>query len=135
MIQIEQVPLVQVWKIRHEVMWPGHPFDFVKVPDDLDGEHWGLLVHDELVSVVSIFEKGEEAQFRKFATLEKEQGKGYGSELLAFVLENLRQKGTKRIWCNARAEKAGFYRRFGLVETSVGFEKEGIAYVMMEIIH
>lgn len=134
-MKIEQVSLELVWQIRHEVMWPNHPLDFVKVADDLDGTHWGLMVGDECVSVISVFENGSEAQFRKFATLEKEQGKGYGSELLAFVLERLRQKGTKRIWCNARAEKAGFYRRFGMVETADVFEKEGIAYVVMEIIH
>lgn len=134
-MKIEQVPLEQVWRIRHEVMWPNHPLDFVKVPEDRDGTHWGLMVRDECVSVVSVFENGSEAQFRKFATLEKEQGKGYGSLLLGSVLEKLKQKGMKRIWCNARAEKAAYYQKFGMQETDKFFEKEGIAFVVMEIIH
>lgn len=134
-MKIEQVPLEQVWQIRHEVMWPSYSLDFVKVPEDIDGEHWGLMVGEEFVSVVSVFENGSEAQFRKFATLAKEQGKGYGSVLLGSVLEKLKQKGIKRIWCNARAEKAVYYQKFGLQETDKFFEKEGTAFVVMEIIH
>ena len=38
--------------------------------DDEDGLHFGLFNKEKLVSVVSLFIDGEEAQFRKFATLQ-----------------------------------------------------------------
>ncbi|MNI87734.1 Acetyltransferase (GNAT) family protein [compost metagenome] len=79
-----------------------------------------------------MFIEGEEAQFRKFATLEQEQGKGYGSILLEYVLDIAVNRGVKRIWCNARTNKASYYAKFGLKPTGASMEKDGVSYVIME---
>lgn len=65
--------------LRHEVMWPDEDFDYIKLKDDDAGIHFGLFKENMLISVVSLFVDKDEAQFRKFATLKSEQGKGYGS--------------------------------------------------------
>ena len=120
------------WTIRHQVMWPDKPLDYVKLKDDDRGSHWGLFIENRLVSVVSLFIDGRRAQFRKFATLQQEQGKGCGSKLLRHVFEEARLQGADQIWCNARAEKAGFYNKFGLAASGEAFEKDGVSYVIMQ---
>lgn len=67
-MKIKKIKAEQTWEIRHKVMWPNKPLAYVKISNDLEGLHYGLFVADKLVSVVSLFIKGEVAQFRKFAT-------------------------------------------------------------------
>ena len=114
-------------------MWPDHPFDFVKVPNDHEGVHYGLFVGGTLTSVISLFFDGERAQFRKLATLQTEQGKGYGSQLLRHAIQEVKAKGAKLLWCNARMGKTDFYHRFGMRETDRTYVKGGIDFVVMEV--
>ncbi|WP_028401867.1 GNAT family N-acetyltransferase [Ectobacillus panaciterrae] len=129
---IRMVDKEEVWKLRHKVMWPDKDFDYIKLEDDDSAIHFGLFKEDILISVISLFVNNEEAQFRKFATLQQEQGKGYGSELLKYVLKEAENKSVNRIWCNARTNKVNFYKRFGLKETNFSFIKGGKSYVIME---
>lgn len=99
--KIRKVEKEQVWELRHKVMWSDKPFDYIKLEDDYLGIHFGLFKGNMLISVISLFINNEEAQFRKFATLQKEQGKGYGSALLDTVLKEAKNHGVKRVWCNA----------------------------------
>lgn len=129
---IRKVDKEQVWKLRHKVMWSNKPFDYIKLEDDDLGIHFGLFKENVLISVISLFITNEEAQFRKVATLQKEQGKGYGSALLNTVLKEAKVHGVKRIWCNARKNKVNFYKKFGLEESNARLIKDGNSYVIME---
>lgn len=131
-MEIRTIPKEQAWQMRHEVMWPEKDLEYVKLADDDEGTHYGLFEGEELVSVVSLFIRGAEAQFRKFATLIAKQKKGYGSKLLIHVLAEAERSGVKRIFCNARSDKAPFYEKFGLSRTNNTFRKSAIDYVVME---
>ena len=131
-IEIAAVGLEQVLEIRREVMWPNKPISFVEVPGDTKATHLGVIVNGIVVSVISLFIQNQEAQFRKFATLIHYQRKGYGTTLLKYVFEYLKSKQVTRVTCNARVEKAGFYASFGMKRTTVTFQKEQVAYVVME---
>ncbi|MEH0156646.1 GNAT family N-acetyltransferase [Limibacter armeniacum] len=131
-IILKEIEASQTWQIRHQVMWPDKPIDYVKLDEDKKGMHFGLEVEGKLVSIVSLFVENGEAQFRKFATLEEEQGKGYGSKLLTHLMDAVAELGVTRVWCNARANKTTFYNRFGLKETRNQFSKGGLDYVIME---
>lgn len=72
---LKEILKEQAWNIRHEVMWPDKSFEYIILEDDEDGLHFGLFNKEKLVSVISLFINGEEVQFRKFATLQQEQGK------------------------------------------------------------
>jgi GNAT superfamily N-acetyltransferase len=48
---------------------------------------------------------------------QSEQGKGYAGSLLLKLLEYAANKGINEIYCNARIEAVGLYKRFGMVET------------------
>ena len=129
---IKEISPQEVWPIRQMVMWPDKPLDFVKIANDHEGVHFGLFKGDKLSSVVSCFEAEGELQFRKFATLKEEQGKGLGTHLLNYVFDIAKAKGVKRVWCNAREDKSNFYQKFGLKNTNERFVKEGAGYVIME---
>ncbi|WP_025690847.1 GNAT family N-acetyltransferase [Paenibacillus zanthoxyli] len=132
-MEIQKVHKEAVWQLRHEVMWPERELDYVKLDDDDHGVHYGLFEGEQLVSVVSLFIDGNEAQFRKFATRTEQQGRGYGSRLLQHVLYEAERAGVNRIFCNARSQKAAFYKKFGLVEMAgTLFTKGGKEYIIME---
>lgn len=122
----------QAWQLRHQVMWPDKDYDYIKLKEDDEGTHYGLFEGEDLLSVVSLFIRGDQAQFRKFATLSSQQKKGYGSKLLNYVLSEAERLGVKRIFCNARVEKAAFYETFGLSKTDDTFQKGGKEYIVME---
>ena len=122
----------ETWPIRHKVMWPDKPFDFIKLSGDDQAQHFGLHVDDVVVSVVSIFIQNEKAQFRKLATIIEKQGYGYGTQLLSFVFKKLQDLNIEVVWCNARKDKTQFYHRFGMLQTDQEFTRGGIDYVIME---
>ncbi len=132
-IKIELIKASETWSLRHQVMWPGRSIDYVKLPQDDQGIHYGLFVSGGLISVISLFITQEEAQFRKFATLSSAQGKGYGGQLLSHLIKQARHKGIKRLWCNARIDKTTYYERFGMTPTQATFSKGGIDYMVMEL--
>ena len=113
-------------------MWPDKHKDYVKLSNDNEGNHFGLFQNKKLISVVSLFISNEEAQFRKFATLVDYQGKGFGTLLLQEVFQIVKNRGLKKIWCNARTNKTSFYKRFDMATTNSKFKKGGINYVIME---
>lgn len=131
MIDLKQIQADETWALRHKVMWPEKPLDFVILPNDADGLHYGLFENGQLISVISLFVKGEQAQFRKFATDTTCQGKGYGSQLLAFLIKTAKDLGIKELTCDARVTAIGFYERFGMKVDSEIFQKSGKDYVRM----
>jgi predicted GNAT family N-acyltransferase len=131
-MDIRNVDLDTIWKIRQEVMYPAEELSYVQLPDDESGRHLGLYVDNVLVSIVSLFERGDDLQFRKFATLVTEQGKGYGSDLLQYVMDLGVAEGSRSIWCNARVSARGFYERFGMHTTGVTWRQKDIEFVKME---
>lgn len=131
-MKIKPISAEATWPLRHMVMWPNMPLDFVKLKDDPNGHHFGLFEDKELVSTVSLFQtEFGVAQFRKFATLENKQRKGYGAKLLSYLIEFAQAQGYHTLWCNARADKTGFYKKFGMIETQETFMREHIKFVIL----
>jgi len=122
-VEIKSISPEETYDLRHQVMWPDHPRDFIKLPEDIMGKHFGLFVSNNLTSVISLFISNEEAQFRKFATDLNEQRKGYGSQLLNFLIDYTESIGIHRLWCNARVNKTHFYKKIGFKETNSTYKK------------
>ena len=131
-IIIKEIKAEETYKIRHEVMWADKSIDFVKLDEDTDGVHFGLFDDDKLISIVSLFFKNDEVQFRKFATLNDYQGKGYGSMLLNYVFQYGENQGVKKIWCHARSKKKDFYQKLGMTPMGDSFLKNEQSYLVME---
>ncbi len=131
-IKIKQIQAQETYKLRHQVMWPDKEKEFVMLENDEEGIHFGLFKNEKLISVVSLFMKQGNAQFRKFATKTAEQGQGFGTLLINHLLAFVLNKEVKKLWCNARVDKTSFYEKVGMKKTLKTFDKEGIHYVIME---
>jgi len=129
---INEAPYEDVLKLRKEVMYPDRDIDFVKLPDDNMGLHIGVYEKDVLVSVMSVFLHGREVQFRKLATKSEEQGKGFASALMQWLIDYANDMKFDKLWCNARTNATSFYTKFGYKETDNRFSKNGYDYVVME---
>lgn len=132
MSHIEQIPPELTWRIRRQVLYPDQKFEKAILDNDDDGMHLGLFYENKLISVVSLFRKENEMQLRKFATIEEYQGRGFGTELLKYLIEIAETENCERIWCNARKNASGFYAKFGFAETDKAYHKDGHDFVIME---
>ncbi|KKO00828.1 hypothetical protein LCGC14_0122340 [marine sediment metagenome] len=130
--KIIEITVDETLPIRHRVMWPNKSIDYVKLPNDIEGRHYGLFLNEKLISVISLFITDTEAQFRKFATIKEYQGKGYGSLLLQEIIGVAKNENLSKIWCNARQNKTDFYTKFGMVSTNRTFVKGAVDFVIME---
>ena len=133
MHSIEQITQELTWKIRQKELNPELPLSEIKLKEDDSGIHLGLFHDNKLITVVSLFEYGDELQFRKFATDSQYQLMGFGKQMLAYVLDYAKEKQFKKVWCNARSSASKFYQIFGFLETDETFSKNGIDYVIMEL--
>lgn len=132
MIQIEQIAPLVTRQLRHKVLYPESSIASVILEEDHLGIHFGLYDNNELIAVVSLFIRGEEAQFRKFATDSRYQNKGYGSNLLTYILQYAYQQGVKKIWCHARTSAVPFYKKHHFGAVGECFKKGPIEYLRME---
>lgn len=130
--EIRPASLALVRDMRHRVMYPSLSPEAVILPDDESGTHLGLWADGRLVSVISCFDRGDSLQFRKFATETAMQGKGYGSAMLAFVMQDANARGKKKIWCNARVSATALYQKFGMTAVGEPWEQYGLAFIKME---
>mgnify|MGYP000903209569 CR=1 FL=1 len=129
---ISEAPYGEVLTIRQQVMYPDKDVDFVKLQDDDQAIHVGVYENNSLVSVMSIFLHGRDVQFRKLATLNSMQQKGYASALMQWLIDYANDMKLERLWCNSRKEAIDFYKKFGYEETDKQFTKNGYDYIVME---
>jgi Acetyltransferase (GNAT) family. len=131
---IKEVPYDDVLSLRHEVMYPEENTDYVKLPDDNLGLHMGYYLDgdEEPICVVSLFLKGRDLQFRKFATKAYYQNRGYGSEMLRWIIDYAKDVKLEKVWCNAREGKTSFYEKSGFLKTDNTFVKGNYTYIIME---
>ncbi len=130
-ISIRPITFDQTYALRHAVLWPDKPFDYVKVADDPAGYHVGAFAGNELVAVISLFVRDGVGRFRKFATRPDYQRQGLGTQLLNRVMAEARHLGAVTLWCDARLDAADFYRRFGMEPEGPVFYKGPIPYTRM----
>ncbi|MBC6613088.1 GNAT family N-acetyltransferase [Hymenobacter sp. BT507] len=132
-MHIQPITSAQTYPLRHQVLWPDKPLEYVQLPEDAEGHHFGAYINEELVSVISLFvEARGEARFRKFATHPDFQGQGIGTALLTRVLDEATRLGAHSLWCDSRQSAADFYRRFGMQPEGEVFYKGPIPYVRMQ---
>lgn len=131
-MQIEEIEYNKVLQLRQEVMYPQEDINFVKLENDSDGIHVGIYKDEMLASVVSIFLEGRDVQFRKLATLEAYQNKGYASALLKWILAYAKEMKLNRVWANSRVNIYPFYEKLGFKKTGETFSKNGYDYLIIE---
>jgi predicted GNAT family N-acyltransferase len=132
MISIEQIRPELTWRLRREALYPNEPLHAMEMEEDNHGLHFGAFMDNALVGVVSLFQKGNDWQFRKFAVSHMVQRQGIGKQMLNYITNFVERENGIRIWCNARLSATGFYTRFGFAEAGEVFHKKGVDYIIME---
>ncbi|QJW89875.1 GNAT family N-acetyltransferase [Spirosoma taeanense] len=133
MPDIRTITPEETYTLRHTVLWPDKPLDYVRIDNDAKGYHYGAFLDDKLVAVISLFVDGETARFRKFATRPDRQRQGLGTALLNHVIAEARRLGARSIWCDARLDATDFYRRSGMEAVSEVFYKGTIPYARFSL--
>lgn len=131
---VEQIFPSLTWRIRQLAMYPEKEILDMELPIDFDGVHFGLYYQYELTAVVSLFANGNTAQFRKMAVLPSDQGKGFGKQLLLYVVDYCKTQEISTLWCNARTSALDFYKKIGFVAIGEPYLQNQLEYVKMQIL-
>jgi GNAT superfamily N-acetyltransferase len=132
MISIEQIRPELTWYLRQKVLYPAQKLYEMEMEEDQGGIHFGAFTDNKLVGIVSLFQKADDFQFRKFAVDPDYQGNGIGNALLTYITDFARAEGGKRLWCNARLSAIGFYEKNDFSHTGEFFSKNGFDYEKLE---
>ncbi len=133
MLHIEQIRPELTWRLRQKVLYPAHKLYEMEMDEDNHGYHFGAFMDNQLVGVVSLFQKGDDFQFRKFAVDETVQGKGIGKAMLKRLIDFATNENATRLWCNARVTAIDFYLKHGFTPTGQLFSKNGFDYEILEM--
>lgn len=131
-MHIEQITPELTHRLRRDVLYPGQKLFEMEMDEDRNGIHFGAFKDNKLVAVVSLFQNGEDFQFRKLAVDPQVQKIGVGAGLLNYINDYAMVNGGKRMWCNARDTAIGFYLKAGYKLTGQQFSKNGFDYEIME---
>ena len=124
--------------LRHAVLRPHQRLDeMVYEGDDLPSTiHLGAFCAtdpDHPVGIATLSDApmpgGPQAgdyRLRGMAVHPAAQGAGVGRLLVEKAMDELAQRGARRLWCNARVSATGFYERLGFVAHGDAFEIAGI---------
>lgn len=140
---IKEIPAIETFLVRHPVLRQGKPIDSCRFDGDElpTTHHFGLFMDDNLVGVISVFEKqqqlfngGQQFQIRGMAVLEDYQKKGLGESLMKQAEEFIKTQNGTLIWFNARIIAVGFYQKLGYQNIGDAFEIEdvGTHYVLFK---
>ncbi|KAF8553665.1 acyl-CoA N-acyltransferase, partial [Imleria badia] len=150
-LRISQITADLTEELRHLVLWPDKPLDYVRLDEDKYGYHFGAFVpcRDKPVAVISIFfepiplgtndrttsgHHGTSVRFRKFACHPEFQGQGIGTSLLRYAASYCSSNGATIFWCDARLSSGRWYERRGLVPFGDTFFKDTVEYTRMKMV-
>ncbi|SDP04219.1 Acetyltransferase (GNAT) domain-containing protein [Mucilaginibacter sp. OK268] len=132
MIHIEQIRPELTWRLRQRILYPEQKLYEMEMEEDNNGLHFAAFKDNDIVSVVSLFAKGDDYQFRKFAVDDSLQNMGIGRQMLEHITQFAKTNGAKRLWCNARVSAIGFYLKAGFEHTWQLFSRHGFDYEILE---
>jgi len=135
-MNVRKVTNTDTWPIRNEVLRPGLPVSSCHFAEDKlpDAVHFSSFAGRQQTGVVSAYpiafpiddSLAECWQLRAMATIPAVRGQGHGAALIHTLEGYLLEKCAQWLWCNARQEAIGFYRKLGFVERGDEFEIAGI---------
>lgn len=131
-MHIEQITPELTHRLRRDVLYPGQKLFEMELEEDKSAMHFGAFADNKLAGVISLFQKGEDFQFRKLVVDLSMQHRRVGSDLLDYITCHAAVNGGKRIWCNARSTAIGFYLKKGFKQTGEVFSRNGFDYEIME---
>lgn len=132
---IKKIDATATYSVRLPVLRKGKPIESCHFEgDDLEStQHFGLYWSQELVGIISLFQKNNPSfseknqyQIRGMAVLENHRKKDFGKALIIHSEEECKNQGVNLIWFNARMEAVGFYEK-------MGYEKKGTPFDIPDV--
>ena len=120
-IPTKPIPTEATHHLRDVVMGQGK--HAVKPGDDAPNTlHAGAYKNDNLVAIASVYHEAAPGsdnptawRLRGMASLPEVRGEGYGRAALELCMQHIAAQGGTLLWCNARKNAVGFYKRMGFV--------------------
>ncbi|MXV44959.1 GNAT family N-acetyltransferase [Saccharibacter sp. 17.LH.SD] len=130
---ITPISLNDCLPLRQKVLWPSLTQEACRVPHDEEGFHYGIFCQNTLVGCASLFLlPSHEIQLRKLAILPDYQGKGLGTLLLKYLLDQARHHGGKRLVLDARLSATKFYEKLHFTTGGSPFFKKDVPFIRMK---
>lgn len=109
-----------------EEEWDGYDETSRHVLGRVDGEavataRWRAVPHDEEIV----------AKLERFAVLPEHRGRGYGTALVQYVLEDARRAGFDTFFVHAQSHLQDWYEDLGFTSTGHTFHEAGLPHVEM----
>jgi predicted GNAT family N-acyltransferase len=141
MKKIQKISSKDTFSVRHLVLRVGKPIESCQFDgDDLESSaHFGLLVDEKLIGVVSLFKNNNavfncenQYQIRGMAVLPEFQRKNYGQELVKQCEVYCKMNKASLIWFNAREHAVSFYKKLDYDKIGSPFNVSdiGLHYLM-----
>ncbi|WP_431199828.1 GNAT family N-acetyltransferase [Mucilaginibacter sp. P19] len=86
-ISIEQIRPELTWRLRQRILYPESKLYEMEMEEDNHGYHFAAFKDNHIIAVVSLFNKGNDWQFRKFAVDETMQNMGIGRAVLQHITD------------------------------------------------
>jgi predicted GNAT family N-acyltransferase len=131
---VKFIPFELTLGLRSKILRNGLPAEQCVFPtDQVEGAfHLAFYADEEIACIASFFPNNYKDnkvvgyQLRGMASDNIFAGKGYGSELVKFAIEYIKNTNAQYIWCNARSSAIDFYKKLGFNLVSDEFEIAGV---------
>lgn len=141
-IRVRLAKVVEVYRLRSEVLKPGLPMSSCYYPeDDFDGVFHLVAEKDEgIIGIASFYPEqcaGVDSKvsyrLRGMATATSVRRQGVGRNLLQEGIKQCHLREAQILWCNARTSAVPFYRKLNFDIKGEEFMIEGIGphFVML----
>lgn len=142
MVEVHIVDGPTTRELRRAVLRPGWPVGAAMHGDDNpDAIHLAVLLDEDVVGACLVLPRAYPLrpelvgawQLRGMATAPAMQGRGIGSAVLGRAVDEVRSRGGRLLWCDARTTAVAFYRAHGFAAEGSEFvhEESGIRHYRM----
>jgi GNAT superfamily N-acetyltransferase len=138
-IEVRPVPAAQTRALRQAVLRPHQSLEEMHASEPERAYAVGAFDGDRLVAVGLIGPDPDANagswRVRGMATDAPSQGRGFGTAVLAALLEHARAEQARRVWCTVRTPARSLYERAGFRVLSDEFEIPQIGpHFVMELV-
>jgi ElaA protein len=99
---------------------------------DDDALHYLAISGDMPAGTARVLIDGDTGKIGRVAVLAMERGQGLGQHIMAFVLDDLQNRGLRKAKLGAQTHALGFYEALGFQAMGPEFMDAGIPHRMME---
>ncbi len=124
----------RIYDIRNIVYIIGQDCPFDEEFDGFDegAEHFLAYLDGAVAGYCRLRMLDGKAKLERFAVYEEYRGKGFGKQLVKFLLDLCLDRGYSDIYLNAQVRAQGFYEALGFTACGEHFMEAGIVHVKME---